>query len=136
MSLGRKSGLFGLCLGLLATTGCLMADKDACGKGSNLVNKVCIDDLPEEEEEDAAVAEPDAATADAGANAFEGLGDGCKKDVDCKATAPYCALQPNKPGYCTIPGCEVDNAAALCPDTWTCYDLAVFGGPTICRKPD
>ena len=47
----------------------------------------------------------------------------------------YCAVQPNKPGYCTKSGCVT---AADCPTGWSCFDLSkmgITGYPPMCTKP-
>jgi hypothetical protein len=120
----------------MASSACLEDPDESCGAGQKFENKVCVPDDGSDDETDAG-SMPVGDDAATGGVDPKGFGDACMDDTGCMPNAPYCAKQPGSTtGYCTKQGCEVDNAAAVCPANWTCFDLATFGASgTLCWKP-
>lgn len=98
-----------------------------CDPGQEFVGGMCYPaaDAAVPAGEDAGAASQEAG----GTSAFDRT---CATSADCIAPADYCAVPPGK---CTATGCETDPA--VCPPTWTCFDLTPFGTPLhVCTPPN
>lgn len=63
---------------------------------------------------------------------YEGFGDTCTDVSQCRCGLDSCNTYMNA-NYCTHTGC-LENPS-VCPTTWTCIDLAAFGGGSACLRP-
>jgi hypothetical protein len=134
-------------------SGCM---NDRCGDKLEYVDGVCVEKSSPTADQgvDTTVAKTDGSSADlvasdasadtvladsvpaADTGAITGLGDPCKTNTECKATADYCAVQPPATtGYCTITGCD-PKVPASCPSGYYCFDLSIFDPklPKMCAK--
>ncbi|HTV24503.1 MAG TPA: hypothetical protein VMG12_37690 [Polyangiaceae bacterium] len=70
------------------------------------------------------------------ASEMTAFGSACDVDADCEAPTDYCAAPPMATKFCTASLTSCDEAAATCPEGWSCLDLNAFGIPKIiCERP-
>lgn len=121
--------------GILLSAVCAMGILTACNPSSHcdsgqiFRDNACYEPVP---------VQPDAALAtDAGTEAlacapYEGFGESCKADWQCRCGLDSCNTFTG--GYCTHTGCLQDKS--ICPAGWSCMDLTTVGAVgSACVRP-
>ena len=102
-----------------------------CDPGQIFRDNACYDPPP------APVIQPDASAAsDAESGAltcapYEGFGESCTANSQCRCGLDSCNTFTGN--YCTHTGCLQDPS--ICPTTWTCLDLTAMGLGSACARP-